>query len=483
MHGLRSAPDQPFHSQSGNVLRASVRPPISAQPSPSHSFARSWEAAEWSLSEAPREAPGKASAEAPPSLSDRLSQTSGVNFGLNDRESQSQRLADTARSRTPTAQDEPFEHHLGEPGISLSEEMRKNFTSEAPSRPGRAGSDVPTDKVSGEQSQEPREALLPESTEPNHGTSESSRVPSSPDASGPADSHLSTDEWMRAVGGPSHASPAKPAVTTQLSIHSQDGGPVTSWKSGDDSRMQGAPVVRSGGETAGNGSHNQTGTGTTTADQSVPLTLAKAGGIAMNRAFVDHLGTMRPQGPSPQTGPPVPGSTQSPATAHGLEDEVRGATFRPQVLRGMLTSLHGGGGSVTMRLEPESLGALRVQMTMTSRGEVSVQFHVSTEEARQLLTQSMDSLRSAMEQNGLKFDQVTIQSLSRSSQGGESQTNQDSGTGRQQGQFTQADRDAAGHESRGNRGGDGRHEGRPRPAPSSTSSPEAGRFQVRHKGA
>lgn len=115
-------------------------------------------------------------------------------------------------------------------------------------------------------------------------------------------------------------------------------------------------------------------------------------------------------------------------------------------MRGALALTRTTGGSLTMRLEPESLGALRIQMSL-SQGRVAVQFHAETAQARGLLSQHMETLRSAMETQGLKLESVQIHSLSRPSAGGGHET------GHQQHQSASGEQgsrqDAAGQQSRG----------------------------------
>ena len=67
---------------------------------------------------------------------------------------------------------------------------------------------------------------------------------------------------------------------------------------------------------------------------------------------------------------------------------------------------------MTMRLEPESLGSMRVQMTMTS-DRISLQFHTQTSEAGTMIRESLESLRQSLESQGFKLDSVSFQPLTR----------------------------------------------------------------------
>lgn len=100
------------------------------------------------------------------------------------------------------------------------------------------------------------------------------------------------------------------------------------------------------------------------------------------------------------------------STAEGNLNLTNSTEFSSQTVKGLMAVLRSGGGALTMKLEPEALGQLRIQMSMNG-GNVSVQFHADSPEARMLLQQSLDTLKSALEQNGLKLEQVTIQPLSK----------------------------------------------------------------------
>lgn len=151
--------------------------------------------------------------------------------------------------------------------------------------------------------------------------------------------------------------------------------------------------------------------------------------------------------PAPRAGglgaapaPPSSGSPNLPAL------NSAGADLSPQIVRGAMALTRTTGGSLTMRLEPDSLGSLRIQMSL-SQGRVAVQFHAESAQARGLLSQHVEALRTAMETQGLKLETVQVHSLSRPSTGGGQETGhqQHQPTGGEQG----ARQDAAGQQSRG----------------------------------
>ncbi len=123
--------------------------------------------------------------------------------------------------------------------------------------------------------------------------------------------------------------------------------------------------------------------------------------------------------------------------------------------RGLDVALKQQGGSVQMRLAPESLGALKVEMTI-SRGVVAATLQASTPEARELLTRNIETLRSSLEAKGLSVERLSI-TLAPASQGGSSGQSFNTNSGPQsqhqpaQGSGGQqsSDHDAGGERSRG----------------------------------
>ncbi len=118
----------------------------------------------------------------------------------------------------------------------------------------------------------------------------------------------------------------------------------------------------------------------------------------------------------------------------------------PAHVRGVMAMTNTRGGNMTMRLHPESLGPLRVQMSI-NQGQVSVQFHTQTADASALIRDSVDGLRSALESQGYRLDQVTIQPLSRGESQGQAAGGQDHSD--RHGSGSESEHDAGGERSRG----------------------------------
>lgn len=84
-----------------------------------------------------------------------------------------------------------------------------------------------------------------------------------------------------------------------------------------------------------------------------------------------------------------------------------------QFKRGLAQVLKAGGGELTMRLNPEQLGALRIQVRIGS-GVVGVRVEAETEQARELLSRDSATLRAALEARGLEVEFLTIEKPARS---------------------------------------------------------------------
>lgn len=157
---------------------------------------------------------------------------------------------------------------------------------------------------------------------------------------------------------------------------------------------------------------------------------------------------------------PAPSAQQ---TAQGSPSNATPATTPQQdqaavavANRGLEVALKQQGGSVQLRLSPESLGAIKVEMTI-ARGSVAATLQASTPEARELLTRNIETLRSALEAKGLNVERLSI-TLGPASHGGSSGHSFNANTGSQNPQQNAAnpggatqshDHDASGERSKG----------------------------------
>lgn len=157
----------------------------------------------------------------------------------------------------------------------------------------------------------------------------------------------------------------------------------------------------------------------------------------------------------------APGGTGDAGRASSLQARVDADGQTSQaVVRGLNAVLRQGGGSLTMKLSPASLGEVRIEMSMQG-GRVSVQFDVGNIAAYEAIKGHITELRQSLEQRGMTVERVDTHvspALAKSAQP-DGQSNQRGGE--QAGQNGQQDRhDAADGQSRGradggDRGGDG----------------------------
>ena len=78
-----------------------------------------------------------------------------------------------------------------------------------------------------------------------------------------------------------------------------------------------------------------------------------------------------------------------------------------QVARGLAAALQQKDGSVTLRLNPENLGFVRIQISVQG-GSVEGLIEASSEPARLLLESSLHTLRGALEARGLEVSRLSV---------------------------------------------------------------------------
>lgn len=95
------------------------------------------------------------------------------------------------------------------------------------------------------------------------------------------------------------------------------------------------------------------------------------------------------------------------AQAQPVRHAVHQREVQATALRAMQLSLSENGGYVTLRMNPGDLGVLHAKLTVQD-ARVNAHFIATTDVARDLLNQSVDTLRSALETRGLSVDSITI---------------------------------------------------------------------------
>lgn len=191
---------------------------------------------------------------------------------------------------------------------------------------------------------------------------------------------------------------ADPSRTDQADAQGRTSREVPAWMRQAD-RPNASPMQRAGSEVsrvggvqsmAGTGSSERGGAGRVTGTP----------GVAMR------------EGPQPRT-------TEQ-AGSRGGRAEQQGAASRQQVLqadaerfqaqlsRGLASALRQVGGQVLLRLQPEAMGMVRVQLDV-DQGSVTARFEATTEQARQLLDSNLAALRQSLEARGLQVERLHVQ--------------------------------------------------------------------------
>ena len=150
----------------------------------------------------------------------------------------------------------------------------------------------------------------------------------------------------------------------------------------------------------------------------------------------------------------VPGAQTLPGAAAGPAPEGEGRSTRrtmPGVGRGLETLALQRGGTLTMRLDPPSLGQLKLEMRMDGT-RVTVLLTSASESARSLLRENLGSLRMALEDRGMAVDRLAVESAARTGDSGSNHRSEHRGDEQARGGQEAADRQDAGEgRSRGRR--------------------------------
>ena len=120
--------------------------------------------------------------------------------------------------------------------------------------------------------------------------------------------------------------------------------------------------------------------------------------------------------------------------------------------RGMNALASQRGGSLTIRLDPPSLGQVMIRMSV-SDGAVQAELHASNPAGRVVMERGLETLRASLESRGLSVERLSVQAASTASesQGAKSESNAH-GDGQHSAEHEEKDegrQDAAGRESRG----------------------------------
>ncbi len=121
------------------------------------------------------------------------------------------------------------------------------------------------------------------------------------------------------------------------------------------------------------------------------------------------------------------------ASAKANATDGDAARLTEQATRALRSVVNQKGGSVTLRLTPPELGALRVRVEMNN-SLVSARFEAQTEGVRSILQSNMSTLRQALESQGLTVQHLHVQMAAQPSTPEQSMGGED---GRSRGSFDQ----------------------------------------------
>ncbi len=163
--------------------------------------------------------------------------------------------------------------------------------------------------------------------------------------------------------------------------------------------------------------------------------------------------------PVPSRGISAGNAQQLPTTAaESAQNQIENGP--PETLRGVSKGLsvlaQQRGGSLKMRLDPPSLGTVRLEMSVEA-GRVSVQIAAASDSARALLQGNLGMLRTALEERGLAVDRLAVDSTAKSIGDGTARSDaRESGEhGTRGGDREESRQDASQGRSRGRREHDG----------------------------
>ncbi len=109
--------------------------------------------------------------------------------------------------------------------------------------------------------------------------------------------------------------------------------------------------------------------------------------------------------PAPSTSP----ATSAPASAPTAQlPPAEAQALAQSVSRGLAAAVNQRGGELTLRLIPETLGLVRIQMSL-DQGVVSVRLETTNLAAQELLAQNLAMLRGSLESKGLSIDKLTVE--------------------------------------------------------------------------
>jgi flagellar hook-length control protein FliK len=134
---------------------------------------------------------------------------------------------------------------------------------------------------------------------------------------------------------------------------------------------------------------------------------------------------------------PVPGTVRSDTTPPAAQipppdpSQLRDEANLGRVIRGLGNAIHQRGGSLTLRLDPPELGAVRIELNVRD-GLVQARFVTQQESVRNLLMDQMGHLRQALDRQGLTIERIEVQAMPHAHDGRLNMRDPDDGRGANQ---------------------------------------------------
>gem|GEM_PF-2615268 len=153
----------------------------------------------------------------------------------------------------------------------------------------------------------------------------------------------------------------------------------------------------------------QSGATSSTPSASRPEGASPLGASATDAALppLGALSGVRPNGPSTHSATD-PASSTAFSTAGGFGDDTElDAETSPLVARGLAALAQQRGGTLAMRLDPPSLGDLRITVTINN-GTVTADLMPTNAAAHSVLTAGLALLREALESQGLVVERLSV---------------------------------------------------------------------------
>jgi len=85
-----------------------------------------------------------------------------------------------------------------------------------------------------------------------------------------------------------------------------------------------------------------------------------------------------------------------------------------EIVKNVKTTLLPGGGQMKIRLDPPQMGALQITVKMIG-GKMSAQFDTDNDQATQLLSHSINHLKSSLEASGVVVEKMQVRQINDSS--------------------------------------------------------------------